>query len=94
MIRGPLSKPATSELGSPELFLIAFNRLTIATGSSVSDVAGCPRSVPVDVFEKFCVSDQNKKFSGPVPHLAYVILMFLYERKIRITVLNFNVHKI
>ena len=40
MTKGPLSNPATSELGSPGLFLTAFSRLTSVTGSSVSDVAG------------------------------------------------------
>ena len=69
MIRGPLPNPATSELDSPGLFLMAFSRLNSVAGSSVSDVAGGPRFISVDIFEKFCISDQNKKIFRPRPTL-------------------------
>ena len=59
-----------------------FSRLTSVTGSSVSDFVGDP--VSVDVFEKFCVSERNKKFSDLVPHSAYATLDA--EHKIRIIV--------
>ena len=52
---------------------MAFSRLTSVTGSSVSDVAEGRRSLSVDVFEKFCVTDQNKNFSDLLPHSAYAI---------------------
>ena len=55
-----------------------FSHLASATGSSVSDVARGPRSVSVVFlffvfFEKFCVTDQNKKFSDLVTHSLYAI---------------------
>ena len=40
---------------------MAFSRLTSVTGNKVSDVAGLI-SVSVNVFGKFCVSDQKKNF--------------------------------
>ena len=63
----------TSELNSPGLSLMAFSLLTSVTRSSVSDAVEGPRSLSVDVFEKFCLSDQNKKFSDLVPHSVYAI---------------------
>ena len=77
MIRAPVLNPATSELGSSGFFLMAFSRLTSVTGSSVSDVVWGPRSVSVDVFEIFYVSDQNKKVSDLVPHSANAIFNVL-----------------
>ena len=69
--------PATSELNSPGLFLMAFSLLTTVTSSSVSDAVEGSRSLSVDVFEKFCLSDQNKKFSDLVPHSVYAIFYVL-----------------
>ena len=64
------------ELGSLRFFLTAFSRLTQCHWEKCLRCCEGHRSISVDVFEKFSVSDQNKKFSDIFPHSAYAILMF------------------